>query len=236
MPAHTHALRANTIDPADTSTPGTSATFAPSTGGTLYQAVADTEPGADRTRVRRRQPAAQQHAALPDPQLLHRPAGRLPGPAVTTGSGDGVALRPVVADDSEDLLALYAAGRAEEPRPGRVAAGPAGGLPPDAARRPGAPLPRREPGGEPSTSSRWRGASPGGSRSTGAPTTSAWSTWPCCRRTGAGGSGERCSAGCSSRRPRPGARPASTSRSTTPHGGSTSGSTSAWSRTWASTC
>lgn len=42
MPSHTHALRANTIDPADTSTPGTSATFAPSTGGTLYQAAADT--------------------------------------------------------------------------------------------------------------------------------------------------------------------------------------------------
>ncbi len=43
MPSHTHTLRANTIDPADTSTPGPSATFAPSTGGTLYQATADTE-------------------------------------------------------------------------------------------------------------------------------------------------------------------------------------------------
>ena len=34
--------------------------------------------GAERAGARRRRPAAQQHAALPDPQLQHRPAGRLP--------------------------------------------------------------------------------------------------------------------------------------------------------------
>lgn len=45
IPSHNHGLRANTIDPADTSAPGTSSTFAPSTGGTLYQAAADTELG-----------------------------------------------------------------------------------------------------------------------------------------------------------------------------------------------
>ncbi len=47
-PNHTHALRANTIDLADTNVPNPNAAFALSAGGTLYQATADTQlaPGA----------------------------------------------------------------------------------------------------------------------------------------------------------------------------------------------
>jgi microcystin-dependent protein len=37
IPAHTHAARANLLDPADTNVPSPNASFAPSTGGTLYQ-------------------------------------------------------------------------------------------------------------------------------------------------------------------------------------------------------
>lgn len=42
LPVHSHAMSANTVDPADTSAPGANATFALSTGGTLYQSAADT--------------------------------------------------------------------------------------------------------------------------------------------------------------------------------------------------
>lgn len=41
MPAHNHGLRANVIDPADTNNVSANASFAVSTGGTLYQAAAD---------------------------------------------------------------------------------------------------------------------------------------------------------------------------------------------------
>jgi microcystin-dependent protein len=37
MPAHAHALRADTADAGDTNDPGTSSAFAQSAGGTLYQ-------------------------------------------------------------------------------------------------------------------------------------------------------------------------------------------------------
>jgi microcystin-dependent protein len=37
MPSHQHGLRANALDPADANIPGPAASFAPSTGGTLYQ-------------------------------------------------------------------------------------------------------------------------------------------------------------------------------------------------------
>lgn len=37
VPSHTHGMRANTIDPADTNIPSANASFATSTGGTLYQ-------------------------------------------------------------------------------------------------------------------------------------------------------------------------------------------------------
>jgi microcystin-dependent protein len=40
LPSHPHALRADTIDPADTNVPSTNASLAQSTGGTLYQAAA----------------------------------------------------------------------------------------------------------------------------------------------------------------------------------------------------
>jgi microcystin-dependent protein len=36
-PSHSHTLRANTLDPADTNIPGPSASFAQATGGGLYQ-------------------------------------------------------------------------------------------------------------------------------------------------------------------------------------------------------
>ena len=42
-PAHTHSLRADTIDSADTNVPSPSAVFAQSSGGTLYQAGANTQ-------------------------------------------------------------------------------------------------------------------------------------------------------------------------------------------------
>ena len=55
--------------------------------------------GARGPRPRRRRPAAQQPAALPDLLLLHRPAGRLPAPRLTvTAAAAAVArseLRPV---------------------------------------------------------------------------------------------------------------------------------------------
>lgn len=43
MPVHPHQLRAATQDPADVSIPSATATFASSTGGTLYQSSADTQ-------------------------------------------------------------------------------------------------------------------------------------------------------------------------------------------------
>ncbi|NYI43217.1 microcystin-dependent protein [Nocardioides aromaticivorans] len=44
MPAHSHQLRASP-EPADTNAPGAFSTLATSTGGTLYQATADTDLG-----------------------------------------------------------------------------------------------------------------------------------------------------------------------------------------------
>ena len=41
IPAHSHSLRADTLDPADTNVPSPSASFAVSTGGTLYQAASN---------------------------------------------------------------------------------------------------------------------------------------------------------------------------------------------------
>jgi microcystin-dependent protein len=42
IPAHSHGLRANALDPADTNVPGPNAALAVSTGGTLYQTAQDT--------------------------------------------------------------------------------------------------------------------------------------------------------------------------------------------------
>jgi len=39
IPAHSHAMRANVLDPADTNVPSPNASFALSTGGTLYQST-----------------------------------------------------------------------------------------------------------------------------------------------------------------------------------------------------
>ncbi|MGB0101952.1 MAG: tail fiber protein [Nocardioides sp.] len=41
IPSHTHALLADTTDPADTNVPGTSAAFARSEGGAAYQSAPD---------------------------------------------------------------------------------------------------------------------------------------------------------------------------------------------------
>jgi microcystin-dependent protein len=43
MPAHTHAARGDAIDVADTNVPSASASLAQSSGGTLYQASANTQ-------------------------------------------------------------------------------------------------------------------------------------------------------------------------------------------------
>jgi microcystin-dependent protein len=43
LPSHRHTMRADTIDPADTNVPNPSASFALSTGGTLYQATSNTQ-------------------------------------------------------------------------------------------------------------------------------------------------------------------------------------------------
>jgi microcystin-dependent protein len=43
MPAHSHALRADTQDPADVNIPSATASFALSTGGTLYQSTANVQ-------------------------------------------------------------------------------------------------------------------------------------------------------------------------------------------------
>jgi len=40
LPSHSHAFRADTVDPADTNVPSPSASLAVSTGGTLYQTTA----------------------------------------------------------------------------------------------------------------------------------------------------------------------------------------------------
>ena len=45
IPAHSHAARANTVDAADTNAPSTNASFAQSTGGTLYQTSSNTQLG-----------------------------------------------------------------------------------------------------------------------------------------------------------------------------------------------
>jgi microcystin-dependent protein len=41
IPSHTHAMRANVLDVADTNVPSVNASFALSSGGTLYQAAAN---------------------------------------------------------------------------------------------------------------------------------------------------------------------------------------------------
>ena len=74
--------------------------------------------GAERSR-RRRRPAAQQHAAVPDLQLLHRPAGRLP-PAGLSGARRRIELRPVDPGDDEFLFRVYASTREEELARGAV--------------------------------------------------------------------------------------------------------------------
>jgi microcystin-dependent protein len=43
IPAHTHAAHADAIDVADTNVPSTNASFAQSSGGTLYQPTTDTQ-------------------------------------------------------------------------------------------------------------------------------------------------------------------------------------------------
>jgi microcystin-dependent protein len=43
MPAHPHAMRGDTVDTADTNVPSPNASFAQSTGGTLYQASQNTQ-------------------------------------------------------------------------------------------------------------------------------------------------------------------------------------------------
>jgi microcystin-dependent protein len=43
LPAHAHVLRADVADPADTNVPSPAAALAPSTGGALYRATADTQ-------------------------------------------------------------------------------------------------------------------------------------------------------------------------------------------------
>ena len=89
IPAHTHALRGDRRRSATSSTrPATLARAASS--GNAYQAAdaaALVQHGARGARARRRRPAAQQPAAVPDALLLHRPPGRLPAPP-------DVALRP----------------------------------------------------------------------------------------------------------------------------------------------
>ena len=41
IPIHTHSLNAQTVDPADVTNVVTTATYAPSTGGTMYQTTSD---------------------------------------------------------------------------------------------------------------------------------------------------------------------------------------------------
>lgn len=43
VPSHTHTLRADTLDAGDTNVPSAQASFAQSTGGTLYQSSSDTQ-------------------------------------------------------------------------------------------------------------------------------------------------------------------------------------------------
>jgi microcystin-dependent protein len=43
IPAHTHVLRADVLDAADTNVPNPNASFAQSAGGTLYQAASNTQ-------------------------------------------------------------------------------------------------------------------------------------------------------------------------------------------------
>jgi microcystin-dependent protein len=45
MPAHNHSLRADTVDLADTNTPGPGTVFGQSAGGTLYQSSQNTQLG-----------------------------------------------------------------------------------------------------------------------------------------------------------------------------------------------
>lgn len=47
IPSHAHTLRGNTVDPADTNVPSASATFAESSGGTMYRPTADTQMSGD---------------------------------------------------------------------------------------------------------------------------------------------------------------------------------------------
>lgn len=46
MPIHTHPMLADTLDPADVNIPSPTSSYAQSTGGTLYQPAADTNPPA----------------------------------------------------------------------------------------------------------------------------------------------------------------------------------------------
>ena len=78
LPTHTHV--AHGVDDASSATvPTRPAVLAAADHATLYGA--GRQPGGDEPAIgdqRRRQPGAPEHAAVPDPQLLHRAAGHLP--------------------------------------------------------------------------------------------------------------------------------------------------------------
>ena len=80
MPAHNHGLMAANF-PADIKTPTANTALARSTGGNAYQDNTSQNlvlHELQQPAHRRLEPAAQQPDAVPDAQLQHRPAGRVP--------------------------------------------------------------------------------------------------------------------------------------------------------------
>ena len=78
IPAHSHAVlrQRQAGEPAGARQP--TACSAGRTASVYRDNPDNPVPLAPSAGPRRRRPAAQQHAALPDPLLLHRPAGRVP--------------------------------------------------------------------------------------------------------------------------------------------------------------
>jgi microcystin-dependent protein len=83
IPVHTHAMMCNN-GLSNSRTPDSTVAIARTVWGLLFDTAASHDGNADPVPGGRRA-AAQQHAAVPHPQLLHRPAGDLPAAAVASG-------------------------------------------------------------------------------------------------------------------------------------------------------
>ncbi len=138
IPSHTHSLHGADSTPATDPTPVRRTRSRRSSGAN--RSISATPPalqlaGRQRARARGRRPAAQQHAAVPDAQLLHRAAGRLPAADVAAAVPNAVVLRPIRPEDRDLLCRIYGSTRDGGARARPVDGRAEGRVPRDAVRR-----------------------------------------------------------------------------------------------------